>query len=95
MIRVQTRLIPPGTQAPVSQVSPQDLSNLRNELHVWAFENVQKVHQVYCEISARTTDHMAEIAAPLRTIAQICGDPEITAKLEVCLARQQVQQESF
>jgi hypothetical protein len=27
-------------------------------------------------------------------MAQICGDPEITAKLEACLARQQVQQQS-
>jgi hypothetical protein len=95
MIRIQTRLIPPGTQAPVSQVSSQDLSKLRNELQVWAFESVQTVEQVYREIYARRTDRMAEIAAPLRTIAQICGDPEITAKLEVCLARQQAQQESF
>jgi hypothetical protein len=98
MIRIQTRpipkLIPAGMKIEVSDFSVEDLRKLRrlrNELHTWAFENVQKVDQVYREIYVRKTDRMAEIAAPLRTIAQLVGDASITASLEKSLKREQTE----
>ena len=56
------------------------LDQLRNELHTWAFENVGLVEKTYHWVRANKTDREAVITAPLRTMAQICRDPEITAK---------------
>jgi hypothetical protein len=92
MIRIQTREIPKGTDAQLREFSVEDLRKLRrlrNELHVWSFENVQKVDQVYREIYAHKTDRIAEIAAPLRTMAQLVGDPSKSAALERAIERQQ------
>jgi hypothetical protein len=82
----------------VRDFAVEDLSNLhrlRNELHTWAFENVGMVEKAYRQVYANKTDRQAEIAAPLRTMAQICDDPELTAKLEACLARQHLQERAF
>jgi hypothetical protein len=98
LIRIQTLVIPEGTHTNFRDFSVEEqdrLRELRNELHTWAFMNADKVNNTYHSVHAGRTDRQTEIAAPLRTIAQICGDPEITTKLEACLARQQVQQESF
>jgi hypothetical protein len=98
MIRVQTRKMPDGMVSTVRDFAVEDLSNLhrlRNELHTWAFENVGMVEKAYRQVYANKTDRQAEIAAPLRTMAQICDDPELTAKLEACLARQHLQERAF
>jgi hypothetical protein len=98
LIRIQTLAIPEGTPTDFRDFSIEEqdhLRELRNELHTWTFMNTNKVNDVYHSVHAGRTDRQTEIAAPLRTMAQICGDPEIAAQLEACLARQQVQQESF
>ena len=91
MIRIQTRKMPDGMKSTVRDFSAEDLTGLtalRNELHTWAFENVSKVDKAYREIYANKTDRHNEIAAPLRTMAQIVGDHVLTSQLEMALARQ-------
>jgi hypothetical protein len=98
MIRIQTRRMPEGMKSNVRDFAVEDLrklDRLRNELHTWAFENVGLVAKTYRLVYANKTDREAEIAAPLRSMAQICDDPELTAKLEACLARQHMQERSF
>jgi hypothetical protein len=98
MIRIQTRKMEEGTKSNLREFSVEDLRNmhrLRNELHTWAFENVAKVEKTYHQVYANKTDRQAEIAAPLRTMAKIVGDPDLTAKLEACLARQHIQERSL
>lgn len=100
MIRIQTQImsVKDKKESKFRDFSVEELRNLhclRNELHMWAFEHVDKVEEAYRKVYASKTDRQAEIAAPLRTIAGIVGDPELTAKLEACLARQHVQERSF
>jgi hypothetical protein len=95
MIRIQTRKMPEHIQSNVREFSVSDLQrlrSLRNELHVWAFENVTKVDKVYREVFSAKSNRDMEIAAPLRTMARLIGDPQISAMLESCLARQHAQQ---
>jgi hypothetical protein len=98
MVRIQTRKMPDRVVSTVRDFTVEDLRNLhrlRNELHTWAFENVGLVEKTYRQVYTNKTDRQAEIAAPLRTMAQLCGDPELTAKLETCLARQHLQERNL
>jgi hypothetical protein len=94
MIRIQTRKMPEGMKSDVREFAVEDLQklrDLRNELHAWAFENVRTVENAYREVYAAKSDRQAEIAAPLRTMAHLIGDPAMAADLETSLARQDVQ----
>jgi hypothetical protein len=98
MIRIQTRKMPEGMKSNVRDFTVEDLRKLhqlQNELHAWAFLNVGLVEKAYRKVYANKTDREAEIAAPLRTMAHLCNDPELSAKLEACLARQHMQERSF
>ena len=91
MIRVQTRKMPLSVTTALQQFSVEDLAKLRklrNELHCWAFDNVRTVDKVYGEVHANKTDRSAEIAAPLRVMAKMLGDEEISERLETALERQ-------
>ena len=93
MIRLQTRKMPDGMKSNVRDLSPEDVVNLhalRNEMHCWAFENVTKVDKVYRQVYENKTDRHAEISAPLRTMARIVDDTELSSQLEVALARQHI-----
>lgn len=61
---------------------------LRNNLHTWAFENVDLVHEMYSVISADKSNRVDEIAMPLRVIAEITGSVEIKEALEEALINQ-------
>ena len=75
------------TRTPVSSPPP----DLRNELHLWAFQNVQEVERHYRDGYPQSGDRDAEIAIPLRVIAGLVGDKDVTAQLEFYLARQASQ----
>ena len=93
MIRIQTRKMPDGMNSQVKGLSAEDLMQLhklRNELHCWAFENVANVDAAYQVVYANKTDRHAEISAPLRTMAKLACDQEISKALETALARQHV-----
>ena len=76
--------LPDGMMSNVRDLAVEDLrklDQLRDELHTWAFENVGLVEKTYRRVYANKADCGAEIAAPLHTMSQICGDPELSAKL--------------
>lgn len=94
MIRIQTRKMPDGVISNIRDFGADDLlrlRKLRNELHVWAFENVQMVERIYREVFQNKTDRHSEISAPLRTVSKIVGDSEIARQLEFSLGRQEIQ----
>ncbi|POP51542.1 hypothetical protein [Zhongshania marina] len=92
MIRVQTRSIPEGFQSEhlrdLTAEDEQKMAALRNELHTWAFMNVDQVAEVYSKEFANRSNRAAEIAAPLRVFARLVGDPALSGQLEASLARQ-------
>ena len=95
MIRIQTCHMPPGTQSEIRDFTVEELMQLKalqNELHTWAFKNVALVDSTYREVYVKKSGRQDEIAAPLRTMAQILGDPAITGMLENSLARQHIQE---
>lgn len=98
MIRIQTRKMPEWVKATIREFTAEELEDLhllRNELHTWAFENVSRVEKAYHAVYASKTDRHAEIAAPLRSIAMLVEDPDVSAKLESSLARQSSQQRTI
>ena len=95
MIRIQTRHMPAGTESEVRDFTVEELMQLKalqNELHTWAFKNVELVDRIYREVYVKKTGRQDEIAAPLRTMAQILGDAAISSQLEASLARQHAQE---
>lgn len=68
---------------------PEALSELRDNLYVWAMENAASLHALYRERFAGKGERLDEIAAPLRTIAHHLGDEELVARLEEALRRQE------
>lgn len=91
MVRIQTRKMPDGVGGKTRDISSdedREMRRLRNELHVWAFQNVGKVDAEYKKGYAMKSDRAEEIAAPLRVMAALVGDPEVGEQLERALARQ-------
>jgi len=93
MLRVQTRRLPDHCKEEFLRRRPLDataLAGLRDELHTWAFEAVALVDGEYRKMFPKLTDRAQEIEAPLKVMALLSGDAELTAGLEVALARQKV-----
>jgi hypothetical protein len=91
MLRIQTRPIPePLRHEFFERRSSQtyDFSGLRDELHTWAFENVNKVDLEYKKLYPARTDRADEITAPLKVFASLSCDAELQSQLEVSLAKQ-------
>jgi hypothetical protein len=91
VLRVQTKKIPDHLKQAFSETSPANdrkLENLRNELHTWAFENVNQAAATYRSLDPKGTDRADEIAAPLQVMASLAADPGLTSRLVVALARQ-------
>lgn len=91
MIRIQTRKMPSKViqdrERTVKVPSPDEAQRLRDELHAWVFDHVGVIDQVYREVCPSASERSEEIAAPLRVIARIAGDPEVMEQLERALAR--------
>jgi hypothetical protein len=91
MLRIQTRRIPEGLREEFRDLLPADsarLERLRDELHTWTFENVRLVEGTYRARYSKTPDRADEIVAPLRVMAAIVGDTQLSSQLEVALMRQ-------
>lgn len=73
----------------------EEFAALRDELHIWAMEHAQTVHQLYQDHYRHHTDRADEIAAPLRTIAAHLDDAQLTARLEEALHAQLALKESL
>jgi hypothetical protein len=91
MLRVQTRRLPEHLREAFGNILPTEsvrLERLRDELHMWAFENVGLIESTYRALYPRTADRADEIVAPLYVMASLAGDQELRSRLEVALTRQ-------
>lgn len=88
MFVVRTRRLPKGGKRGAG-LPPEELSRLRDDLHVWGMEAAAQLHALYRERYARHTRRLDEIAAPLRAIADLMGSGELKARLERALEAQE------
>jgi hypothetical protein len=89
MFTIPTRVMPQGASLDRSgQLTESELSELRNELHTWAFSNVGAVNDAYTATHPNKSTRAEEIAAPLRTISRLAGDADVEASLQRALERQ-------
>jgi hypothetical protein len=90
MLHISTRHMPEGLEdfKTRRKVLPEVVKELRNQLHIWAFENVSVIRKTYLEMYSDKTNRDDEIAAPLRVIAHLTGDPSVVASIETALSLQ-------
>jgi hypothetical protein len=91
MLKIQTRRIPEWLRGEFGELPLADgtrLGLLRDELHIWTFENVCLIESMYRACYPKTTDRPDEIVAPLKVIATIAGDALLSSQLELALTRQ-------
>lgn len=91
MLHIYTKHMPDGTFESFrlrERVSPEIVRELRNQLHIWAFENVSQIRATYLEMYSDKTNRDDEIAAPLRVIAHLAGRREIIDSIELSLSLQ-------
>jgi hypothetical protein len=92
MLTIQTRRMPAAVMLDSgTRLLPDELDALRNSLHTWAFKDVTSVAEAYQAIFPNKSSRQEEIAAPLRVVAALSGDEQLTASLEAALARQSKQ----
>lgn len=89
MLTIQTRHMPSHVKVDKNlKVAPEVLTELRNQLHTWAFNNVKAVADTYQAIFPNKTGRQDEIEAPLRVIAALSGDETLAEALEKALSKQ-------
>jgi hypothetical protein len=94
MLRIRTCRIPEEMKREFGHLLPAvstKLNELRDELHSWTFEHVKEIETAYRRLYPRTSDRVDEITAPLRVMASLAGDAELSSQLEVALTKQQQQ----
>ncbi len=94
MLKIQTRRIPDGVRREFGDLLPTEsvrVSRLRDELHSWTFDNVGRIEAAYKLLYPKTPDRSDEITAPLRVMASLAEDHELTSRLEIALTRQSRQ----
>jgi hypothetical protein len=94
MLKILTRRIPEGVRREFGDLLPTEsvrVARLRDELHSWTFNNVGPVEAAYKSLYPKTPDRSDEITAPLRVMASLAEDAELTSRLEVALTRQSRQ----
>ncbi|MDU8351349.1 hypothetical protein RYA05_05470 [Pseudomonas syringae pv. actinidiae] len=91
MLHIYTRHMPDAEISGLKmrpKPDPAALRTIRNDLHIWAFENVGVIRDTYLSMYADKTNRDDEIAAPLRVIANISGRRDIDDCIERALALQ-------
>lgn len=91
MLRIQTRKIPEQLRKEFGDLLPTDsqkLQSLRDELHTWTFENVERIEAEYRSLYPKNSDRSDEITAPLKVMASLADDQELRSQLEIALTRQ-------
>lgn len=95
MLMIRTRKIDPNRVAEEMReftTTEEDevavMARIRDELHIWAMEYAARVDEVYQATYARHTSRADEIAAPLRTIADVIDHPAMRARLGAALEAQ-------
>jgi hypothetical protein len=89
MLTIQTRHMPSHVQVDKTlKAAPEVLTELRNQLHTWAFNNVKAVADTYQAIFPNKTGRQDEIEAPLRVVAALSGDETLLEALDKALLKQ-------
>lgn len=88
MFKIMTRAMPAGAQLPKGLLLPEEIVQLRNDLHTWVFENVSEIAQTYQAIFPSKSTRSEEISAPLRVVATLTGDDTLLFRLNEALGRQ-------
>jgi hypothetical protein len=91
MLRIQTGRIPEHLKTKFHEAAPTDagkLRALRDELHTWTFTNVSLIEEQYRALYPKYSDRASEIAAPLKVMSALAGDPELARSLDLALLRQ-------
>lgn len=94
MLRIRTGRIPELMKDRFGDLTPIEgtrLTRLRDELHTWTFCNVKRIEEAYRALYPKTPDRSDEITAPLRVMAEIAEDQELSSWLELALTRQNQQ----
>ncbi|WOF82185.1 hypothetical protein P5704_025700 (plasmid) [Pseudomonas sp. FeN3W] len=76
-------------------LSISELNELRNDLHIWAFDNVAVVDEVYQEATAGSSQRDEEIAAPLKALAKLSQIPAAQEMIDVALGEQKSKKSTF
>lgn len=90
-LRVRTAKMPPSIESDFGReesITKEHLSRLRDELHVWAFENARLINSIYKENISRVTNRFDEITVPLRVVAELTEDTELSEGLQKALEMQ-------
>lgn len=69
-------------------LSTDELTSLKNDLHIWAFDNVELISNAYQEAVKGSSERDEEIAAPLRVLARMMNIPEAIEAVEKALEDQ-------
>lgn len=88
---IPTRKAPAGYNLPPAP-HDLDLTRLRDELHIWAFENVETLNAAI-EADPPPTDRFAEITRPMRILCSVIDHPTLTADFHAAVRAQQVHVE--
>jgi hypothetical protein len=94
MLRIQTGKMPDHLRERFQDLrgtGDKKLGALRDELHTWAFENVSVIEARYRSLFPAISDRAEEIAAPLKVIAALAGDGQLSKHLDVALSRQAME----
>ena len=91
-LTVSTYHSPPGASSlPTTPGTDQmkRLSELRDDLHTWTFENVALIDSVYQRLCSSSAGVSSDPFAPLRAFAEISGDKILSYGLENALEKNQ------
>jgi hypothetical protein len=89
MFTIATRRMPDGQSVSREELlSPEQRIELRDDMHVWAFQNAVQVAQAYIAVFPNKTTRSDEIAAPLKVISQLAAYEEVSKSLDRALERQ-------
>lgn len=97
MLRFRTRRLPDTTIESVRLTGsdPDELTRLRDELHIWAMANAARVYEHYARITDYKADRQKEITAPLLALAELLNSDAIRDSLGRTLERQFTRVKKF
>ncbi|WP_407538664.1 hypothetical protein Q0M94_10810 [Deinococcus radiomollis] len=91
MLKIYTKKISKphlGTYTRPFELSPEQLVDLRNNLHIWAMENARDIDVLYQQQYKRHEERQEEITAPLRLLAEFMGETVFAEHLATALQTQ-------
>lgn len=91
MLKIYTKKISKqalGDYIRPAALNPEQLVELRNNLHIWAMEQACNIDVLYQQQYKRHDERQEEITAPLRLLASYMGEPRFAERLASALQMQ-------